>query len=258
MARDARSTVAPVTASREYDIVSVRGNRLRGQADGPVPGPGRRQRADRAGRPLDRSPAGDPRDAGGVGAVVAGPAGGCLQAVDAGCDGRPDAGGRHDRRPLHPLRPAVGGRLRRCGHRLRGPDRRAAVRPREHRPVPQAGSRHRRPHRARVRIRFDPFGSHRLRAVPQGARRRRGRTRRHRLRGARVRGWVLRRHGRLGRGSVEHRLQGSRCASPIRRSLHAEPGPRCRTRIGRPTRPATAPRQPDRTGARPVCGPRAS
>ena len=49
----------------------VWGNRLRGQVDRRIPGPGRRQRADRAGRPLDRSTAGDPRHAGGIGAVLA-------------------------------------------------------------------------------------------------------------------------------------------------------------------------------------------
>ena len=38
----------------------------------------------------------------------------------------------------------------------------ADLHPRKHRPAPQAGRRHRRAHRAFVRIRLHPFGSHRV------------------------------------------------------------------------------------------------
>ncbi len=169
--------------------------------------------------------------------------------VDAGRDGRPDAGRRHHRRALQPIRPTAGGRVRGGGHRLRRPDRRAAVRSRQHRPVPQAGARHRCAHRARVRIRLDPFGSHRVRAVSEGARRRRGRPRQHRLRGSsRVR-WILRRHHRVGGGSDAHRLQRSRRPSSVRGPLHAEPGPRRRTRARCSARSAVAPWSADRPGA---------
>ena len=41
----------------------------------------------------------------------------------------------------------------------------------QHRPLPQAGRRHRGPHRALLRIRLRPFGSERVRAVPGGAER---------------------------------------------------------------------------------------
>ena len=111
-------------------------------------------------------------------------------------------------------------------------------------------ARHRCAHRARVRIRFDPFGSHRVRAVPQGARRRRRRTR------SAPTSWSASFAGGFSGGTVASMVevlstvvQRCRRASPIRRPLHAEPRPRRRTRTRRPTRPATAPRPPDRAGA---------
>ena len=52
---------------------------------------------------------------------------------------------------------------------------------------------------------------------------------------------------------LDRRLQRRRRASSIRRSLHAEPRPRRRTRTRCTARPASAPRPPDRAGAhRPV------
>ena len=74
------------------------------------------------------------------------------------------------------------------------------VHPREHRPLPQAGRRHRRAHRALVRIRLHPFGSQCLRAVSQRCRRRCRRTWRHQLRGAECRRWILRGHRRVDDG----------------------------------------------------------
>ncbi len=58
-----------------------------------------------------------------------------------------------------------------CGgrHRLRRPDRRDAVHPGQRRTVPQAGRRHRCAHRALLRIRFRPFGYHRLRTARPGS-----------------------------------------------------------------------------------------
>ena len=94
-----------------------------------------------------------------------------------------------------------------------------------------------------MRIRLHPFGSHRLRAVPAGARRRRRRARstptswsaasRAASPAAPSPRWleVMR--------AVVHR---SRCAAPIRRPLHAEHRPRRRTRIRRTSPTAVAAR----------------
>ena len=166
----------------------------------------------------------------------------------------------------------LGGGVRRGGHRLRRSDRRDAVHPREHRPVSQAGRRHRCAHRAFVRIRFHPFGSHRLRAVPAGRAGRCGSS------SATPTWWCARSSGgvsggtdRVDDGGACARLRGSRGAgglmndpytltpdraaepelgAPARHSLAPWPRHRARTRrvLGRAVRDGGA-RTPELSGA---------
>ena len=90
----------------------------------------------------------------------------------------------------------------------------------------KAGHRHRRAHRAFVRIRFHPFGFHRLRALP-ARRARPGRSaRRHQSRGALIRRRRVGRHRRLDAGAHAHGLYRSRGQAADERPLHAVPRPR--------------------------------
>ena len=160
--------------------------------------------------------------AGGQGAVLAADRRRRVAAVDAERDGRPDAGGGHHRRALHQVRPAAGRRVRGRGHRLRRPHRRDDVHPREHRPVPQAGRST--PVRASCThadstpsLRISP--STRCIAGPAG---RRGSTRRHQLRDARVMARRVGRHRRLDDGGHAGGVGRPRGATGDERPLHPD------------------------------------
>ena len=170
MAGGAGSTVAPVTATREYDIVLYGATGFVGKLTADyLARAGGKARIALAGRSTDRLRA--IRDTLGESAQSW-----QLLTADASSPKTLDAMAAQTQvvvttvGPYSQLRPAAGRGVRGRRHRLRRPDRRAAVRARQHRPVPQAGSGHRRTDRARVRIRFHPFGSHRLRALPPSAR----------------------------------------------------------------------------------------
>ena len=116
-----------------------------------------------------------------------------------------------------------------AGTRLRRSDRRGDLHPGKHRPPSQRGHRHRRAHRAFVRIRFHPFGFHRLRALP-ARRARPGRSaRRHQSRGALIRRRRVGRHRRLDAGAHAHGLYRSRGQAADEPSLHAVPRPSTRS-----------------------------
>ena len=140
MAGGAGSSVAPVTATREFDIVLYGATGFVGKLTAEyLAGAGGNARIALAGRSPDRLQA--IRDTLGESAqswdVLTADAS-SPSTLDAMAERH--AGRHHHRRPLQPVRSAAGRRVRGRGHRLRRPDRRAAVRPRQHRPVSQAGS----------------------------------------------------------------------------------------------------------------------
>ncbi len=94
-------------------------------------------------------------------------------------DGGTNCGGGDHRGSVREVRPAVGGGVRPSGDGLRRPHRRAAVRPREHRPLPRTGAAQRGANRALLRLRFRSVGSQGVSAVPPCPGRRRRRARRH-------------------------------------------------------------------------------
>ena len=111
--------------------------------------------------------------------------------------------------------------------------------------VPQAGHGHRRANRACVRIRFRPFGSHRLRAVPTGS------TKTTRASWPTPPSWSATMAGGVSGGTIAS-MHG--CAAggvelmrrpdvQLERSLHADPGPGGRARTRCPARLCVAARR---------------
>ena len=126
----------------------------------------------------------------------------------------------HSSLPTPPLEP------------IRRPDRRGDLHPGKNQPPSQTGHRHRRPHRAFVRIRFHPFGSHRLRPVQPRAARPGRPAQRHQHVVRSFAGGVSRRHRRLDAGAHAHGLHQSRGQAVDERPLHADARPRAEPELG--------------------------
>ena len=247
--RRSGSVAAMSAAQREFDIVLYGATGFVGKLTAEYLARAGGGRPHRAGRPVAGQAARGAGLAGGRGAVLAADHRRRVAAVDAERDGRPDPGGGDHGRALRPLRPAVGRGMCRGGNRLRRPDRRAAVHPREHRPA--TTSRPSTPVRASC-IRADSIPSLRISpssrctAGPQQD-------------GAGELGdtnLVVRAFaGGVSGGTVASMIEVLRTASADpearradERSLHADPRPRGRTRTRRPARHAVAPRPRDRAG----------
>ena len=143
----------------------------------------------------------------------------------AACDGEGDTGRRDDSGPVRQMGYAARGGLRAKRYGLRGPDRRGALRPRQHPRLACHRARLWRPHRPRLRVRLDSLRSGRAGDRRPGGRRRPRGAHRGQA-GGRVHAWRLqRRHDRL-------------VSKPGGR------GPRRPGRARRPARPGRA--QPDR------------
>ena len=84
-------------------------------------------------------------------------AGRCHRCRLAGRAGAAGAGGDQHGRALPAARRVAAASLRRCGHRLCGPVRRAAMDGPDDRPARSRGALQRRAHRVLLRLRFDPL-----------------------------------------------------------------------------------------------------
>ena len=136
--------------------------------------------------------------------------------------------------PVHPVRLAVGGRVRRRGYRLRRPDRRVDVHPRKHRPLSQAGRSTPAPasctHADSIpSLRISP--SSRCTAAPQQDQA--GELGDTNFVVRVVRRWGVRRHRRLDDRGHAHGVDRPGGPTADERPVHADARPCRRTRTGR-------------------------